>query len=154
MSDETLRDRFAMAAPHEEVDGIIGGSIEQAAKFIGIDGRDYQYDTHYFKAVAKARFMWADAMMQARLPAPELAKGEPAPEAVTPRSQVQVFGEAAPQTWDDYERGCLLTYGGGHHEPETIEAFRHGMQTVFNLLRREFPPAEVCKALKAKGGAT
>lgn len=61
-------------------------------------------------------------------------------------SQVQAFGGPLPVTWDDYERGCILTYGGGYREPETILVFRHGMNTVFNLLRREFPPAEQCKA--------
>lgn len=57
-------------------------------------------------------------------------------------SQVQIVGQQPPKTWDDYERGCLATFGGGHKTTETIEAFRHGMQTVFNLLRHEFPPAE------------
>lgn len=57
-------------------------------------------------------------------------------------SQAHVIGLPAPKTWDDYERGCLATFSGGHHEEATREAFRHGMQTVFNLLRSEFPPAE------------
>ena len=50
------------------------------------------------------------------------------------------------KTWDDYEQGCLDTFGGGHRTDGHLEAFRHGMSTVFNLLRSEFPPAEVCKS--------
>lgn len=64
-------------------------------------------------------------------------------------SQVACVGEPQPQTWDDYERGCLLTFGGGYKSANESEAFRHGMQTVFNLLRSEFPPAEKCKAALA-----
>ena len=61
-------------------------------------------------------------------------------------SQIKaVFGPTL-KSWDDYRQGCLSTYGGGHHEEATITAFRHGMNTVFNLLEAEFPPAEVCKA--------
>lgn len=61
------------------------------------------------------------------------------------RSQVQAFGGPQPKSWGDYETSCLATYGGGHRGPE-LEAFQHGMQTVFNLLRAEFPPAEECWA--------
>ncbi len=60
-------------------------------------------------------------------------------------SQVQVIGLPRPKTWADYENGCLATFGGGHRGDE-LDAFQHGMQTVFNLLRSEFPPAEQCKA--------
>lgn len=62
------------------------------------------------------------------------------------RSQVQAFGGPAIITWDDYENGCLSTYAGGHHTDGHLDAFQHGMSTVFNLLRHEFPPAEQCKA--------
>lgn len=61
-------------------------------------------------------------------------------------SQVQAINEPAPTSWDDYERGCLLTYRGGHHDEPELAAYQHGMGTVFNLLRAEFPPAEQCKA--------
>lgn len=60
-------------------------------------------------------------------------------------SQCQGINELAPQTWDDYEEACCLTYAGGHHEPETLAVFRHGMRTVFRLLSEEFPDAGVCK---------
>jgi hypothetical protein len=65
----------------------------------------------------------------------------PAQGAPTPRSQVQIFGGPAPKTWDDYEEGCLKTYGGGYHEEREMEIFHHGISTVFNLLRAEFPLA-------------
>jgi uncharacterized small protein (DUF1192 family) len=63
-------------------------------------------------------------------------------------SQAQVIGKPPMKTWDDYEQGCLDTYGGGHRFDGQLEAFRHGMQTVFNLLRREFPPAEEIRRLQ------
>jgi len=59
-------------------------------------------------------------------------------------SQVSCVGMPQPQTWDEYEEGCLGTYRGGHRGKEA-EAFVHGMQTVFNLLRDEFKPAAECK---------
>jgi hypothetical protein len=65
------------------------------------------------------------------------------------RSQVDCFGLPPVRTWADYRRGCLGTYRGGHHDPESVAAFQHGMETVFNLLEREFPPAELCKAAPA-----
>jgi|GEM_PF-4541161 len=61
-------------------------------------------------------------------------------------SQVSCVGGHQPKSWDDYERGCLLTFSGGYDGGLGQRAFQHGMQTVFNLLRSEFPPAEQCKA--------
>lgn len=72
--------------------------------------------------------------------------------SVSIRSQVSVIGIPAPKSWDDFERGCLLTFGGGYRTDEEREIFRHGMQTVFNLLRREFPSAEQCRAAAASPG--
>lgn len=63
-----------------------------------------------------------------------------------PISQCQVIGGKPVRTWNDYRAGCLATYSGGHHNDGHLEAFSHGMETVFNLLEAEFPPAEVCKA--------
>lgn len=54
-------------------------------------------------------------------------------------SQVQIVGQPAPKTWDDYERGCLATFGGGYQTEAERDIFRHGMQAVFNLLRNELP---------------
>ena len=65
-------------------------------------------------------------------------------------SQVQIIGNPPPRTWDDYERGCLATYRGGHHDVALIAVFQHGMRTVFNLLRREFPPAETMQLAKCR----
>ncbi len=63
---------------------------------------------------------------------------------MTKRSQCQAISEPAPKTWDDYERGCLSTFHGGL-EGTRLKSFQHGMQTVFNLLRGEFPSAERCR---------
>ena len=59
-------------------------------------------------------------------------------------SQATIIGLPQPITWDDYERSCLATFGGGYRTEHEREIFRHGMTTVFNLLRGEFPPAEQC----------
>lgn len=64
-------------------------------------------------------------------------------------SQCQIIGKPRVQSWDDYEQGCLATYGGGHHSDGHLDAYQHGMSTVFNLLRAEFPPAEQCKTAPA-----
>ena len=61
-------------------------------------------------------------------------------------SQAQVIGRPQVKTWDDYEAGCLASFGGGHRDDGHLEAFQHGMSTVFNLLRGEFPSAETCIA--------
>jgi len=50
------------------------------------------------------------------------------------------------KTWDDYEKGCLASFGGGYRTQEDAEIFQHGMRTIFNLLRNEFPAAEQCKS--------
>ncbi len=61
-------------------------------------------------------------------------------------SQVQVIGKPSPKSWDDYEEGCLSTFGGGYSDVKEAEIFRHGMSTVFRLIGGEFPPAEQCRA--------
>lgn len=61
-------------------------------------------------------------------------------------SQVQIVGSPAPKTWDDFERGCLTTFGGGYRHGPDIAIFQHGMSTVFNLLRNEFPDAPLAKS--------
>lgn len=50
-----------------------------------------------------------------------------------------------PKTWDDYEADCLNTFGGGHTGLNR-RIFRHGMSTVFSLLKDAFPSAEQCAA--------
>ena len=54
-------------------------------------------------------------------------------------SQVSAINGHEPKTWDDYEKGCLLTFAGGYHTEAELRIFRHGIRTVFNLLRREVP---------------
>lgn len=61
-------------------------------------------------------------------------------------SQCRIIGQAPPSSWDDYEACCIATFGGGYRTNEEREIFHHGMSTVFNLLRAEFPSAEQCKA--------
>lgn len=61
-------------------------------------------------------------------------------------SQVTIIGRPQPQSWADYRHGALENYGGGHRTDGHLAAFHHGIETVFNLLEGEFPPAEQCKA--------
>jgi hypothetical protein len=61
-------------------------------------------------------------------------------------SQVTVIGKPQPKSWADYRAGALANYGGGHRTDGHLEAFHHGIKTVFNLLEAEFPPAEQCKS--------
>lgn len=37
--------------------------------------------------------------------------------------------------WENQRKGCLATFGGGHHDDGKLDAFRHGMETVFNMLQ-------------------
>lgn len=63
VSGITKREYFAAKAPPSEVDAIIGETAEDAAVFLGVTPKQYNYKTHYHLAAAKARFMWADAML-------------------------------------------------------------------------------------------
>lgn len=43
------------------------------------------------------------------------------------------------QSWDAVEQGCLDTYGGGYRGNDAKwEIFRHGMQTIFNVVRANY----------------
>lgn len=55
---------LASRAPQEEIESIIGESRQNAADFLGIPVEDYHWTTHSIKAIVKARFMWADAMIK------------------------------------------------------------------------------------------
>lgn len=79
------------------------------------------------------------------------ATAAPQPKPRPKMSSVGAINGPQPLTWDDYEQGCLGTFRGGHEGPEA-EAFCHGMQTVFNLLRAEFPPAEEIQRQKELSG--
>lgn len=60
------------------------------------------------------------------------------------KSQCQAINEPNYKTWEEYRKGCLMTYSGGNDSADTLMAFRHGMETVFNLLEAEFPqPGEI-----------
>ena len=60
-------------------------------------------------------------------------------------SQVDCINGPHCKSWEDYRRGAHATFNGGHHDDPAHSAFHHGMDTVFNLLEGEFPPAELCK---------
>lgn len=60
--------------------------------------------------------------------------------------QTDVIGRARPSTWEELERNCRDTFGGGHRSDGKLDAYRHGMTTVFNVLRAEFPTMAQCKA--------
>lgn len=62
----TLRDHFAVNARIGVVDSISGTSIGDVARFLGIKEDDYRTAVHYKMAEAKARYIYADAMLQAR----------------------------------------------------------------------------------------
>jgi hypothetical protein len=65
-------------------------------------------------------------------------------EGIMPRSQAQAINEPPHETWEEYRKGCLSTFGGGYHDDGMLGAFQHGMNTVFNLLETEFPsPKEI-----------
>lgn len=62
--EQSYRIHLAARAPAEEIDGMLGQSRPEAADFIGIPVEDYRPRVHYVQCVAKARFMWADAMIK------------------------------------------------------------------------------------------
>ncbi len=37
--------------------------------------------------------------------------------------------------WENQRKGCLATFAGGHHSDGKLDAFQHGMDTVFNILQ-------------------
>jgi hypothetical protein len=60
------------------------------------------------------------------------------------RSQVQAINERPAETWDELESQTLSTFHGGHDGGD-LSNFQHGMRTVFELLRKEFPEMMRCK---------
>ena len=59
----TLRDYFAAAVSVYEIYDLIPSSIGKCAAFIGVSIEEYKAPTHYKHVLAKARYMWADAML-------------------------------------------------------------------------------------------
>lgn len=63
----SLRDYFAIHAPNEGIDAIMGVSIKDVKVFMGLlEGEGYNSSVHYPQANAKARYAFADAMIKAR----------------------------------------------------------------------------------------
>ena len=68
-------------------------------------------------------------------------------------SQYHIIGEPVANSWDTVESQCLSTFGGGHRDNEKeLEAYRHGMQTIFNVLRDEFQFVRKAKPEETKEG--
>lgn len=60
----TLRDYMIIHAPALEVDCCIPNGVGEIAKWLGVE--NYIWKEHYPIALAKARGIWADAMLAAR----------------------------------------------------------------------------------------
>ena len=43
------------------------------------------------------------------------------------------------KTWDEFESNVNASFGGGHHSDGLMDAYRHGINTVCNVLRSQFP---------------
>lgn len=48
--------------------------------------------------------------------------------------QWNCIGQKPAETWETMRESCHMTYNGGHRTQEAIDAFHHGMDTVFNCL--------------------
>ena len=42
-------------------------------------------------------------------------------------------------TWNEFEERLNSTYAGGHHSDGMLPAYRHGINTVFNVLKAAYP---------------
>lgn len=68
----SLLDWFAGVAPENEVDSIIPfrkwarDEADEAGEFIGMPAGEFKWVNHYHLVVAKARYIWAAAMIAAR----------------------------------------------------------------------------------------
>ena len=61
----TLHDYFVAHAPSSEIEGIIPSTVKDISGWLGI-AADYDFQIHWPMALAKARGIWADAMLAAR----------------------------------------------------------------------------------------
>lgn len=59
----TLRDYCMIHAPSTEIDGLIPPSIGELERYLDIPAGTYDYKTDYPRVLAKARGIWADAMI-------------------------------------------------------------------------------------------
>ena len=62
----SLRDYMMIHAPASEIDALIPDKIGDLAKFVGKFPPDYKAERDYPVAIAKARGIWADAMLRKR----------------------------------------------------------------------------------------
>lgn len=63
----TIRDYFAAHAPKDLIDSLTGSSVGDVTRFLGLpDDAGYRMSVHYPMAEAKARYIYADAMLKAR----------------------------------------------------------------------------------------
>jgi len=62
----TLLDYFAVHAPSDLSDIMFGDTSSDACKVLGITTDEYVYEIHYPMVDAKARYMWAKAMLEER----------------------------------------------------------------------------------------
>ena len=60
----SLRDYFAAHAPSREIENIIPETGKEAGDWLGVE--KFNWREHYPMAAAKARMIWADAMLAAR----------------------------------------------------------------------------------------
>lgn len=64
------------------------------------------------------------------------------------RSQSDPVGAPPATSWKEKRERCHMTFGGGYSDAPSLEAFRHGMDTVFNLIEAEFPPLDQLIAMQ------
>lgn len=64
MSDAQLLARFMCHVSKAEAEAVMGPSIAQAAEFIGINPGEYEYSKHFHLALAKAKRIMAQAMLE------------------------------------------------------------------------------------------
>ena len=64
--DATLRDMFAGQALVNYSDFETGGTLEEAAKVLGVPAQEYSYEIHFPIIVARRCYQIADAMLAER----------------------------------------------------------------------------------------
>lgn len=84
----SLRDYFIAHAPASEIQDISPQTIDACADFLGMPWGDYSGGEHYVLVLAKARRMWADAMLAEREkdgPRPQPISAKPQSKSPSPR---------------------------------------------------------------------
>lgn len=62
----TLRDYFAANVNGKDLDSLVPKSTEDICRFLGIPVSQFKVEVHYPMALAKARYMFSDAMLAQR----------------------------------------------------------------------------------------